>query len=171
MTSNIYLNPGTKKVWTSSGGDFTLDYSNGGSGVANGAGRLGAQGDLGAAPRPGLYRYFGQFKMQASGLAVGNTVDMYLAFWDLETSPTVADGGITSTTDGAYSTANLYRNFQRLKPVIIDQTGANTYYRSGVVLIPTRYVSPVILNNSGATSDTTGTNHKFTLTPVNWQSQ
>jgi hypothetical protein len=180
MTTNIYGTVGTTKKWTSSGGDYTFDFSNGAAGKATATGRLGARGDLGAilasgpSARAMLYRYYGKAKTggSATGLVVGNTMDMYLAGWNDDGTPANADGNV-GASDAEYNTAALLRNLIRLKPIVLDTTSTATQFgaRSGLILLPYRYVSPVWWNGTGGTLSTTGTDFEFGLTPVNWQSQ
>ena len=47
MANKVYIQEETAKTWTDTGGDYALDL---GSLAADGV-RVGAQGDLGAAPR------------------------------------------------------------------------------------------------------------------------
>ena len=53
MANKVYIAEETAKTWTDTGGDYALDL---GSLAADGV-RVGAQGDLGAAPRADQYAY------------------------------------------------------------------------------------------------------------------
>ena len=53
MANKVYINEETAKTWTDTGRDYTLDL---GSLAADGV-KVGAQGDLGAAPRADQYAY------------------------------------------------------------------------------------------------------------------
>lgn len=174
-TSNIYDVVGTRKVWKSSGGDGVLTFTS----VANAAGRLGDRVDLGdllvanTAARATLFRWYVTTKMQATGLTLNNTIDLYFARWNDDTSGAAAqpDGNV-GASDAAFATAALLVNLMYVGSVIVDSTAGSTLLqRSGLIYLPYRYVSPVLWNASGATASATATDTQIWLTPVNPQAQ
>jgi len=172
MTTNIYEAAGTPKVWKSTGGDGLLTFTS----VANAAGRVGQRVDLGALPRPTTFRWYAESQFQASGLAIGLTCDVYLAWWNDDTlalgNTAGEPDGVVSASDSAISSANALYNLHRLGSMTVDSTsGATTFAKSGEVWIPVRYVSPVWWNATGATASATATVFNFTLTPIYPQSQ
>lgn len=175
MSSNLYDVVGTTKKWKSSGGDAVITFTS----VANGAGRLGGQLDLGdllvanTAARATFYRWYVKTKCQATGLAIGNTLDLYFAHWNNDASGAASDpdGGVGSA-DAAFATAALLNNLTPAGSIIVDSTAGSTVLaKSGFIWLPYRYVSPVLWNASGATASATATDTEIWLTPVNLQAQ
>lgn len=173
-TSDLLYTVGTPKKWKSSGGDAALTFTS----VVTAAGRLGGRLDLGdllkasPAARAGWYRWFVTTKMQASGLAIGNTIDLYWAGWNDDTSTGANPDANVGSADAAYNTAALLNDLKLAGSVIVDSTaGATILAKSGLVFLPYRYVSPVLWNGSGATASATATDTEVWLTPFNPQSQ
>ena len=157
MANKVYINEETAKTWTDTGGDYTLDL---GSLAADGV-RVGAQGDLGAAPRADQYAY--KFVIDGFDTApvVGETVDLYLSFSD----GTYVDGDV-GTADAAGFTADLPNLMYLGSASVQTTTAADNLIISGLVNIPFRYVSPVVHNNTADALLGTSDAHKFILTPV-----
>lgn len=157
MANKVYIAEETAKTWTDTGGDYTLDL---GSLSADGV-RVGAQGDLGAAPRADQY----QFKLVIDGFdtapVVGETVDLYLAFSD----GTYVDGDV-GTADAAGFTADLPNLMYAGSASVQTITAGDNLIISGLVQITQRYVSPVVHNNTADDLLGTADAHKFILTPV-----
>ena len=157
MANKVYIAEETAKTWTDTGGDYTLDL---GSLSADGV-KVGAQGDLGAAPRADQY----QFKLVIDGFdtapVVGETVDLYLAFSD----GTYVDGDV-GTADAAGFTADLPNLMYAGSASVQTITAGDNLIISGLVQITQRYVSPVIHNNTADALLGTADAHKFILTPV-----
>lgn len=161
--SALKVNVGTRITWQDADGDYTMTLKN----MANNVGRLGARADLGAYPRPGLYRWYAQAKFQATPTQY-NLMRWWLAFWDDESTPGAPWGGVGSS-DAAFSTETDALNLFPLRPIIIDAASTSRIMTAGgLVAIPTRYVSPATLNSSGAstTNPASGTYETyFVLTP------
>jgi hypothetical protein len=157
MANKVYIAEETAKTWTDTGGDYTLDLGS----LAADAVRVGAQGDLGAAPRADQY----QFKLVIDGFdtapVVGETVDLYLAFSD----GTYVDGDV-GTADAAGFTADLPNLMYAGSASVQTITAGDNLIISGLVQITQRYVSPVIHNNTADALLGTSDAHKFILTPV-----
>ena len=161
MANLVYINEGTSLTWTNTGGDYALDLG----GLAAGGVRAGTEGNLGAAPRSDMYRWTLVIDGWGTDPAVGETVDLYLAFSHDGTQAT-RDGDL-SGTDGAGTTVSLPNLLFLGSAVVQTTTAADEIVCSGVVQILHRYVTPVIHNQSAAdallgTSD----EHKFILTPI-----
>jgi hypothetical protein len=175
MTSNVLFTVGTAKVWKSSGGDGVLTFTS----VATAAGRQGDRVDLGAilaagpAARAAWFRWYVTTKCQATGLAIGNTLDLYFGGWNDDATPAQPDaGGFLGASDAAYSTAAGLNNLKLAGSVIVDSTSGSTVLsKSGLVFLPYRYVAPVLWNGSGATASATATDTQVWLTPINPQAQ
>jgi hypothetical protein len=173
VASNLYFTVGTTKKWKSSGGDAVITFTS----VANAAGRLGGRLDLGdllvadVLARAGWYRWYVTTKMQATGLTIGNTIDLYWAGWNDDVTPGNPDGNVGSA-DAAFPTVALLNNLKLAGSVVVDSTaGATVLAKGGIVFLPYRYVSPVLWNGSGATASATATDTEIWLTPFNTQAQ
>lgn len=153
----------TAKTLLNTGGTGTFT----GSSVANNAGRLSARIDMGAYPRPILWRWYAETQLQASTPVVGATVDFYLVTWDDETTPGRGQGGITTATDSAFSTENDLLNLGGpFGSIRVRSTSADVLHsNSGILIIPTRYISVVMWNRSGATTTADATEHSIRFTP------
>jgi hypothetical protein len=157
MANKVYINQETAMTWTDTGGDYTMDL---GSLAADGV-RVGAQGDLGAAPRADQY----QWKLVIDGFdtapVIGETVDLYLAFSD----GTYVDGDV-GASDAAGFTSDLPNLLFLGAASVQTTTAGDNLIISGVCQITQRYVSPVIHNNTADALLGTADSHKFILTPV-----
>jgi hypothetical protein len=175
MSSNLFFTVGTTKKWKSSGGDAVITFTS----VTNAAGRLGGQLDLGdllaanTAARAGWYRWYAKTKCQATGLVIGNTIDLYWAGWNVDASGAATDpDGNVGASDAAFATAALLNNLKLAGSVVVDSlAGSTVLAKSGIVFLPYRYVSPVLWNGSGATASATATDTEIWLTPFNPQAQ
>ncbi len=116
-------------------------------GLANNAGRIGAQVDLGAGPRPAAYRWRAKVKSGSNGSnpTLNGVIEVYLATSD----GAVVDGNV-GTSDGALASSDKRANLQRLGVIVVDKADyAESFQASGDVVILPRYVSPVFYNASG----------------------
>ena len=157
-TNKIYLADGTTITWTDTGGTYAMDMGN----LAAAAVRAGAQGDLGASPRP--RRYYWSFLCDGFTAAsvVGETVLIYLAFGR---STTDIDGALTSSDVG--SAVAVLPNLKWIGTATVQTTVADDDLRvSGEIVIPSRYVTPVVWNNTTKIFKTTSDTHIFRLTPI-----
>lgn len=150
-------------------GEASANYAWSMEGVTNGNGRVSAQIDLGATPRPGIYAWACEVQFQATPTQ-GKGLELYLA-----TAPDHANtriAGDVGTTDAALGDVDMRRNLRPLGYVVSENAAASEKCNaSGVVEITTRYVSIVGYNDSGATINATDSNFYFSLTPVSWQGQ
>lgn len=159
MANKIYLQRETEITFKSSAGSAVFTPTS----VANNAGRISAQYDLGAAPKSRLYRWRAKTACQATP-TVGNIIRIYLVCAD---DATDLDGN-AGVSDAAYNTENLTRNLQWIGNFNIDVagTGAQKASSLGAIEIVSRYVSVVWWNASGATLSATAGDHQFVLIPV-----
>ena len=157
MPNKVYIAPEPPHVWTDTGGDDTLDLG----GLAADAVRQGDQWDMGASARSAWYEWRLVIDGFDTAPVVGETVDVYLAFSD----GTNHDGDL-GVTDSASSTATL-RNLLFLGSATVQTTtAANELIVSGQVQISSRYVTPVVHNNTTDALLSTADAHKFILTPI-----
>ncbi len=159
MANKVYIQEETAKTWSdaTTGGDYVMDLGS----LAPDNVKVGAQGDLGAAPRADQY----QWKLVIDGFdtapVVGETVDLYLAFSD----GTYVDGDV-GTSDAAGFTSDLPNLLFLGAASVQTTTAGDNLIISGVCQITQRYVSPVVHNNTADALLGTADSHKFILTPV-----
>jgi hypothetical protein len=160
MAKELYILEGTTLLIA---GEVGADYAWSMEGIANGAGRLSAQIDLGADPRPYMYRWRCQVKYQATP-----TANTDLRLRKVESDGTYADDGL-GESDAAVATEPV--NAKQFHTVKTQAAGTQVNIGGGLVEIYEQYVSFVGWNASGATTDATDSNFKFFLTPISDQQQ
>lgn len=166
MANEAYIKTGTALLISGAAG---ADYAWSVEGVANGAGRVSAQIDLGASPRPGLYKWSCEVQFQATptqykGLALykGGAPDG---------DSTQIDGDV-GATDAALGDVDMRSNLKNIGYVVSENAAASeACVASGTFEHLDRYLTLVAYNDSGATINATDTNFVFTLQPVSWQAQ
>lgn len=158
MANKIYVAPESAIVWKSSGGTYTFTPTS----VANAAGRIGAQGDLGSASHSGWYRWRAKTKCGTAG-TVGRAVRIYIATSD----GTIEDGNL-STADAGVSSEDKTRNLLFVGCIVVDKASDATepFQASGIVYLPYRYVSPVWWNDTAQALSSTAGDHEFQLIPI-----
>jgi hypothetical protein len=161
MAGELYLNEGSA---LNINGEAGADYAWSMEGVTNGAGRVSARIDLGAAPRPYLYRWRCKLACQATPTA-GEKVRLYKS----ESDGTNEDGDV-GTADAVLAEAQL-ANMRQFGAVTVDTADTSDQIAGGIVEIHERYVSIGGWNASGATLNATDSNFVFTLTPIYDQTQ
>ena len=166
MANEAYVKTGTALLISGVAG---ADYAWSVEGITNGAGRVSAQIDLGASPRPGLYKWSCSVQFQATptqykGLA------LYRAGAPDGTS-TQIDGDI-GASDAALGDVDMRSNLKSIGYVVSENAAASEpCVASGVFEHTNRYLTLVAYNDSGATVNATDTNFIFTLQPYSWQAQ
>lgn len=160
MPNEILIKEGTSLTWTDTGGDYALDLGS----LAADAVRAGTEGDLGASPRAGRYRWTFVVDGFDTAPVVGETVDLYLAFSHDGTQAT-RDGDL-SGTDGASVEAVLPNLLFLGSAVVQTTTAGDEIVVSGEVSISHRYVTPVVHNNTADALLGSSDAHKFILTPI-----
>lgn len=158
MTNLIYYNPETSITW-SVGGTPDLDLG----GLAADAVRVGQQRDLGANSIAGLYHWVLYIDGFDTAPVVGERVEVYLAGGD---GTRVA--GDVGTSDAAGTTVSLPNLWQLTGAAVQTTTAANNLVVFGVdpIQIFTRYISPVIHNDTNDALLGTADAHLFIVTPV-----
>lgn len=136
------------------GGDVVLNVQN----LANNAGAFSAQLNLGASPRPSVYKWRAHTKIPSAPTA-NTTIDIY-AIW--------GDNSNNTNVDGGYNNAGgALANKQNLKPIgqiVVEAASANIVLdSSGLVTIPSQFVQIAWFNNSGQALANTNTDHLFIL--------
>lgn len=167
MATKIYINAETSIVFADSAqspdADITL------SNLANGAGRVSDQYDLGSAARPALYHWQGVFQFKTAP-TIGDSVDLYLA--GAQATAATIDGG-QGQSDAALGSSDELRNLLTIGQVVATSaTADHDMIASGQVLIPFRYVSLVVFNDAGSVNLRDNTSvHSVTFTPIPYEAQ
>lgn len=166
MANEAYIKTGTAlQVHGAAGADYAWSVE----GLANNAGRVCAQIDLGASPRQGLYKWHCEVQFQATPTQ-GLGLELYKAGAP-DATATQVDGDI-GQTDAALGDTDMRRNLQPIGYVVSENAAASEKCNaSGVFEHADRYLSLVAFNASGAAVNATDTNFKFTLQPYSWQAQ
>jgi len=162
MASKVYVARETPIVWSDTAGDLVMTLKN----LAANTGRVGARKDFGAGSTAYHFewRLTVQFETQP---VVGQIVEAHLAWSD----GTEEDGQI-GIADGALSSKNKLRNLKLIGHLIVDVATVDIdFTASGICVIPTRYVSPVIYNECADNLQDTNDTSEFTLTPIPFESQ
>jgi hypothetical protein len=157
MANKSYVARETPVVWKDSGGDLVMTLNN----LAAGAGRVGAQKDWGAGSTPKFYswRFTCQFE---TAPVVGERVELYLS-----TSDGSEEDGQEGVADAALGSTNSLRNMRPIGGLTVSSTdAAHDMTTSGICMIETRYVCPVIHNNTADNLKATANVSEFTLTPI-----
>lgn len=166
MANEAYIKNGTAILFGGEAG-ATVAFSM--ESVANGAGRVSTQHDLGADPRPGLYKWSCEVQWQATPTQ-GAVLELYAAGAP-DGDATQIDGDI-GNTDAALGDVDMRRNLRWIGAVVSENAAASEKcVASGILEWPHRYISIVGYNAGGATINATDTNFRFDLQPFYWQGQ
>lgn len=166
MANEAYITKGTAKLFN---GEAGADVAISVEGVANAAGRVSAQYDLGAAPRPALFSWSCEVQFQATPTQ-GLGLELYIAGAP-DGDATQIDGDIGST-DAALGDVDMRRNLKFIGYVVSENAAASEKcVASGRFEHTERYLSLVVYNASGATVNATDSNFRFDLQPYAWQGQ
>lgn len=166
MANEAYIKTGTALLISGASG---ADYAWSVEGVTNASGRVSAQIDLGASPRPGLYKWSCECQFQATPTQ-GLGLELYKAGAP-DGDATQIDGDI-GASDAALGDVDMRRNLKYVGYVVSENAAASEVcVASGVFEHADRYLSLVAYNASGATVNATDTNFIFVLQPFSWQAQ
>ncbi len=166
LPDNALIQTGTEKVFKSSSGDADITMTS----VSNAAGRQSTKADFGAT-RARYYDVFAEVELAATPTA-GNLIDLYL---NASSSATAATDNLAncSGTDAAYTgySSNLSASVPQLQYIgsLVCTAQATSTVQKGYVgrcMIPQRYASLVVVNNSGAAFHSSATNVQFRFVPV-----
>ena len=161
MANKVYQNAESAVTWTDSGGDEDLDLG----GLSAGSGRVGSYLDRTASARPSEYEWRLKIDGFDASPTVGETINVYLA----QSDGTLHDGpvGFNDTADAALASTNILRNLRFVGQCVVRSTTAgDDLVASGRVKLTSRYVIPVIHNNTSVALLSTSDSHQLVLTPV-----
>lgn len=166
MANEAYVSVGTSILFNGEAGAGTAFSM---EGVANAAGRVSAQRDLGAAPRPYLFRWSCEVQWQATPTQ-GAVLELYVAGAP-DTDATQIDGDVGST-DAALGDVDMRRNLKFIGAVVSENAAASEVcVASGIFEHYSRYISIVGYNAGGSSINATDSNFRFDLQPVAIQGQ
>lgn len=159
MANKVLYAPESAVIWTESGGTLVMTLD----GLAADGVRVGARRDFGTGSVAGWFHW--RFKIDGFDTApvVNERVEIYLAGSD----GTIEDGDV-GTADAAGATTDL-PNLWHIGGVTVQTTSATkTLHASSKepIYIASRYVSPVVHNNTADALETTAADHQFILIPV-----
>lgn len=158
MASKQYFNPESAVSFKSSGGTILWTPTS----LANGSARHADQWDRGSGAKPGLYVVSIRLK-SSSTLTVGNSARLYAA-QSMNTSD--IPGRIPSTDGTIASAADRLRNLTLIGSVALDSTtNTDSFVSLGLCELFGRYISLVLINDTGQALSSTATDHEIILTP------
>lgn len=160
MPSAAYVDNGTALLVN---GEAGADVAFSVEGLANAAGRVSAQIDLGVAPRAPIYAWSCEVQFQATPTQYA-TLDLYIAEAPDGDSTQIA--GDVGATDAALGDVDMVRNLKYIGSVVSENAAASEKcVASGEFATYNRYISIVAMNNSGASVNATDSNFRFDLQP------
>lgn len=166
MANESYIGKGTSKLVN---GEAGADVALSAEGVANAAGRVSAQIDWGAAPRPDRYEWSCECQFQATPTQ-GLGLELYVAGAPDGDSTQIA--GDIGSTDAALGDIDMRRNLKLIGYVVSENAAASEKcVASGEFTFTQRYMSIVAYNASGASINATDSNFRFDIVPVYTQGQ
>ena len=146
MANEAYIATGTALLVN---GEAGADVAWSVEGVANSNGRVSAQIDLGASPRPGFYKWSCEVQFQATPTQYAG-LELYKAGAP-DGDATQVDGD-TGQSDAALGDIDMRRNLQSIGFVASENAAASEKcVASGTFEHADRYLSLVAYNASGAT--------------------
>lgn len=157
----IKFTEGTAKSWKASGGDYAITLTS----VANGNGRQGAKGDLGA------FWARTWVVMLVADLAAAGTNDTELELYSGEspsaTAGTDNPGGLSGTDATFNTTPTEYK--KQLTPIgglAVSANAGTALQKQLFEFVPKcRYQSPVVVNRSGQALGATAGNFEIRFIP------
>lgn len=161
MANESYIGKGTA---LSINGEAGADIAFSVEGLANAAGRVSAQIDLGAAPRPYMYTWSCEAQFQATPTQ-GAGLELYAAGAP-DGDATQIDGDI-GASDAALGDVDMRRNLKFIGFVTSENAAeSEKCVKSGMFEHYDRYLSIVAYNASGAAVNATDSNFRFDLQPM-----
>lgn len=158
MANKVYQQEETSKTFVDSGGDVAFTLAS----LANGAGRISAQLDLGAAPRADRYLVSVEVKAAAALTLSAEAARIYVARGD----GTDIDGPV-GTSDAAIAAETRFSsNLRYVGSVIADQAAVGPFNKTFVITHQSRYMSFGVWNPSGQAFSSTGGDCFIKATPI-----
>lgn len=166
MANEAYVKTGTALLFN---GEAGADVAFSMEGITTANGRVSAQKDLGASPRPYMFYWSCEVQFQATPTQ-GLGLELYVAGAP-DADATQVDGDI-GQSDAALGDVDMRRNLKFIGYVTSENAAASEKcVASGVFEHYQRYISIVGFNASGAAVNATDSNFRFDLTPIYYQGQ
>jgi len=166
MANESYIRKGTSVLFN---GEVGAGVAWSMEAIANAAGRVSAQKDWGAAPRPDRYSWSCEVQWQATPTQ-GAVLELYIATAP-DADATQIDGDI-GTSDAALADVDMRRNLRYIGCVTSENAAASEVcVNSGEFTCDKRYMSLVGYNAAGATINATDSSFRFDIVPVYDQGQ
>ena len=166
MANEAYIANSTALVISGIAG---ADYAWSVEGLANAAGRVSAQVDLGAAPRPFIYSWSCEVQFQATPTQYA-TLDLFIA--EAPDSDSTQIAGDVGASDAALGDVDMRYNLKYIGSVVSENAAASEKcVAQGAFTTYARYITLVAYNGSGASVNATDSNFRFDLTPKSVQGQ
>jgi len=157
MANKVYVARETAIVWSDTAGDLAMTLNDLDAGVA----RIGAQKDWGAGSTSEWYEWRLTVQFETAPV-VGETVLVYLS-----TSDGSEEDGQEGAADADVADNNSLKNMHLIGVLVVTSTDADhDMTASGICRIPTRYVCPVIHNNTADNLAAHNDVSEFTLRPI-----
>lgn len=161
MANEAYINTGTALLISGAGG---ANYAWSVEALTTSNGRVSAQIDLGAAPRPYMYKWSCECQWQATPTQ-GAVLELYKAGAP-DGDSTQIDGDV-GASDAALGDVDMRRNLEYFGRVVSENAAASeACVASGMFNHYDRYLTLVAYNAAGATINATDTNFVFILQPI-----
>lgn len=160
MPNALYIDNETAQQFN---GTVGADVAFSMEGVADGAGRVSAQYNAGAAPRAYIYHWSCEVQWQATPDQYG-TLDLYVA--EAPDGDSTQISGDQGSSDAALGDVDATFNMRYIGRVVSENaTASEVCVSSGTFQSFARYFSIVGVNNGGATINATDSNFNFRLEP------
>jgi len=164
MANETLIDNGTAKLIN---GEAGADYAWSVEGLANAAGRVSAQIDLGVAPRAYMYKWSCEVQFQATPTQ-GLGLELYKAGAP-DADSTQIDGDV-GASDAALGDVDMRRNLKTVGYVVSENAAASEVcVASGMFEHYERYLTLVAYDASGAAVNATDSAFRFNLVPFHFE--
>ncbi len=157
------LQRGVATEWLNTGGDLDMDLG----GLAANAVQMGAYLDAGVLPRFRVYSFELLIDGFATAPVVGESVDLYFAQSE---STTNFDGNPTTDptplAEGTMTLAQAKNTLLVGSALVYSTTAGDELKITGTVFLNSRYISPVVHNNTADALLGAADAHSLKLTPL-----
>ena len=166
MANETFISKGTALLVN---GEVGADHAFSVEGLADQAGRVSIQIDLGVAPRRAWFAWSMECQWQATPTQ-GGTLDLYIAGAP-DGDSTQIDGDV-GATDAALGDIDMRRNLTYIGSVVSENaTAGEKSVASGRFFHTERYITFVVFNDGGAAINATDSNFRLDIQPMAWQGQ
>lgn len=166
MANEVWITTGTTQKFN---GEANANVAFSVQGIANAAGRVSEQFDIGAAPRPYRFKWAATAQFQATPTQ-GGMLELYVAAAP-DHSAALIDGNV-GAVNAALGNADMRRNLRYIGSIVVETATANKVFTASGEFVHThRYLSLVAYNAAGSAVHATDANFAFHLQPISDQGQ